>query len=163
MLKKYISELENKLSVLLDEARSKKERTKKLKSKYYFDGQSDAFGQILLDLKKLQYEFEFHADDDAESVEKNATTKRTRRPRRSKENVESPEDKYPQEAELLKEAKAGGLIVQKSSHYFYEAFTSGKQPGHVQGRINVLKELANEEVAQKIREKLAELSQAQVS
>lgn len=155
---KYITELERKVLALVKEAQNKKENAKKFKAKHYFDGQSDAFNQVLLDLKKLKYELEAHTDDnDLNKKESEDVTVKKRGPKsKTKIPEKTPEELYPEEAALLKEAKDAGVITQKSSHYFYEAFTTGKEPGRVQGRINVFKELAKEELAQKIREQLAQ-------
>ena len=154
--KKYLNELEQKVLALVEEAQEKKENAKKFKAKHYFEGQSDAFEQVLLDFKKLKYEFEAHSDESADETGKQETPVRKRG---AKKKVESPEERYPEQAALLKEAKGVGVIEQKSSHYYHDDFTTGREPGRVQGRLNVLKELANEEIAQKIREQIAQATQ----
>ena len=152
---KYISELENKVSVLVAEAHNRKNNAKQSKAKYYFDGQSDAFNQVLIELKNLKYALEAHIDDEEkEEARESGEEVKVKRRRRKKnvEKVESPEEKYPEQAALLKEAKERGVIEQKSSHYFYEGFEGGK----IQGKMNILQELAKEEIAQKIRERFAQ-------
>lgn len=156
---KYISELEKKVLALVEEAQDKKGNAKKFKAKHYFDGQSDAFGQVLLDLKKLRYELESSVDDPAEDVKEPPKASGRKSKVKKAPESPSPEELYPEQAALLNEAKEAGVITQKSSHFFYEAFTTGKQPGRVQGKIGVFKELANEEIAHKIREQIAQFNQ----
>ena len=159
MSRKYISELEQKVLAFVQEAREKKENAKKFKAKHYFEGQSDAFEQVLLDLKKLKYELESSGDEDAEGGKGDQPTSARKSKVKKQPETPSPEELYPEQAALLKEAKEAGVITQKSSHFFYDAFTTGKQPGRVQGRLNVFKELANEEIAQKVREQIAQFNQ----
>jgi hypothetical protein len=151
----YIKDLEKKVSILVKEAHKRKKNAKKTKVKHYFDGQSDAFEQILMELKNLKYELDSHIDDNDEDETTEAEEEKVKKDRR-KTKVKATEEQYPEEAVLLEESKERGVIVQKSSHYFHEAFVGGKVPGRVQGKLNVLKELAKEDIAQKIREQLAQ-------
>ena len=58
MIAEHIDELEKKVAAFIKQANKRKKKAKKSKVKHYFEGQNDAFKQILIELKNLKYELE---------------------------------------------------------------------------------------------------------
>ena len=137
MIGKHINDLEKKLITLIKETSKRRKKAKKSKVKHYFEGQGDAFEQVLIELKHLKYELETSDEEEEEqeleeSGQEVATATGAER--------------------LLQQALAKGIITQKSSHYYYEDFPKGR----VQGRDNVLATISEPELYEKLQSQLDE-------
>ena len=139
MIARHLDTLEKKLTGYIKEAKKRKKKSKKSKIERYFEGQQDAFEQVLIELKNLKYEFEMHIEEDphASEIEQEAV-----------KSVLSTEEGE----RLLQEALDKGVITRKVSFYFYEAFPTGK----AQGKQRVFELLSDETIAEKIKQQIAE-------
>ncbi len=176
----YISELESKVLTLVKEAHKRKKKAKKSNIKHYFEGQNDAFEQVLMELKNLRYELEVHIDDVDDEIEEAVVVEVeeavvveveeavaaeveeavaveveeavVKKTRKKRKRAKAPQIQKPEEEALLKEAIAQGVITQKSSHYYNEIFPGGK----IQGKIKILEALEQEDIRQKIQGQFAQ-------
>lgn len=124
-----VNDVIKKISACIKNAKKKKKTAQKQKAKHYFKGQQDAFKQVLIELK--------HIEDECEtSCEKN-------------EENEEDLGEHTNET-LLTNALEKGVILRKTSFYFYEEFPNGK----LHGKQKVLDALQDEELFERIRKKL---------
>jgi hypothetical protein len=139
MVAKHLDTLEKKLTGFIKEAKKRKKKAKKSKIERYFEGQQDAFEQVLIELKNLKYELEVHVEEDPHADEF------------EQEDVESAYS-IEESERFLQEALDKGVITRKISFYFYEDFPTGK----VQGKQRVFELLSDENIAEKIKQQIAE-------
>ena len=139
MIARHLDTLEKKLTGFIKEAKKRKKKAKKSKTERYFEGQQDAFEQVLIELKNLKYELEVHVEEDPHANEFE---------QEDVENVSSTEESE----RFLQEALDKGVITRKVSFYFYEDFPTGK----VQGKQRVFELLSDEKIAEKIKQQIAE-------
>jgi hypothetical protein len=136
-----IDNLEKKIVGLIKEAKKRKKKTKKTKNERYFEGQKEAFEQLLIEVKNLRYEFESSTKSDEEE-------------RAADSDESTPVD----DAEaLLDAALASDVITRKTSYYFHENFPNGK----VQGKEKVLNLLKDEATATAVRQQFDETGNEQ--
>ncbi|PIE35020.1 hypothetical protein CSA56_05950 [candidate division KSB3 bacterium] len=138
MIRNQINDLEKKLTFLVKESSKRRKKAKKSKVKYYFEGQEDAFEQILIELKNLKYELDMSEDEEEEeqTIEKS-----------TQEDIEGDGAES-----LLQQALKKGIITQRSSHYYYDEFPNKR----LQGRGNVLAALSDTELYEKIQQQLSD-------
>ena len=141
MRAKHIDALEKKLTGFIKKAKKRKKKAKKSKIECYFEGQQDAFEQVLIELKNLKYESEMHVEEDEheDEIEQEAV-----------KSISSPEE----DERLLQEALDKGVITRKVSFYFYEDFPTGK----VQGKQRLFELLSDKTIAEKIKHQIAEIT-----
>jgi hypothetical protein len=140
MIARHLDTLEKKLAGFIKESKKRKKKAKKSKTERYFEGQQDAFEQVLIELKNLKYELELHLDEDPHAWEI------------EQEDVESASPTEENE-HFLQEALDKGVITRKISFYFYEDFPTGK----VQGKQRVFELLSDEKIGGKIKQQIAEM------
>ena len=139
MTLKPIDVFEKKLASFIKKAKKRKKKAKKSKVARYFEGQQDAFEQVLIELKNLKYELETHVAEDEHDDEVE---------REVGESISATE----KGERLLQAALDSAIITRKTSFYFYEGFPSGK----VQGKKRVFEQLSDESLAEKITRQIAE-------
>ena len=129
MIVEHVNKLEKKIANLIKEAKKRRKKAKKAKEKHYFEGQKNAFKQILIELKNLKYELETSVEGGKESKEK------------VKQKVEEEEGEN-----LLKKALEKGIIIRKASFYLHEGLPNGK----VHGKSKILQALNDRSFCKKI-------------
>jgi hypothetical protein len=102
--------------------------------KRYFEGQNDAFEQILIELKKLKYKLETGVKDDEEDKEE-----------REQKSEESERET------LLKKALEKGVIIRHTSFYLHDDLPNGK----VHGKKRMLQALNESSFFEKIQHQVA--------
>ncbi len=128
---KDLNGLEKKISDSLKEAKKRKKKAKKKKATRYFEGQQEAFEQVLIELKNFKCDLETDIEDD--------------------EKIEAALEENESE-ELLKRALDKNIIIRKTSYYLYEDFPDGK----LHGKKRVLEALEDKNLFEKIKNRTAE-------
>jgi hypothetical protein len=140
-----IDALEKKLNGFVKGAKKRKKKAKKTKHERYFEGQQDAFEQVLIELKNLKYELESHETEQTDAVKEESAEKAT-------EAISAVDDTEM----LLQDAISKGVITRKTSFYFYDGFPNGK----IQGKKNAFSLLKDEDLAAKVKQQIAETAAA---
>ena len=134
MIAEHVNKLEKKIANLIKEAKKGRKKAKKAKEKHYFEGQKNAFKQILIELKNLKYKLEPNVEDDKEE----------------KEEVEQKAEAEEGE-NLLKKALETGIIIRRTSFYLHEDLPNGK----VHGKSKMLQALNDRSFCKKITRQIA--------
>jgi glycerophosphoryl diester phosphodiesterase len=134
MIVEHVNKLEKKIANFIKEAKKGRKKAKKAKEKHYFEGQKNAFKQILLELKNLKYKLETSVKDDEEEKEK------------VEQKAEAEEGEN-----LLKKALEKGIIIRKTSYYLHEDLPNGK----VHGKSKILQALNDRSFCKKITRQIA--------
>ncbi len=138
MIKRYINDLEKKLLNFIKETNRREKKAKNPRVKHYFEGQGDAFEQVLIELKNIKYEvLETASDAKVEEA--------------SEEQGQDVASAKGAEG-LLQQAIENGIMERKASHYYYEDFPNGR----IQGRDKVLAAISEPELYEKLRSQLDE-------
>lgn len=159
--------LEAQLTTHIEATQKRRKASKKSKIQHYFAGQGDAFNQVLLELKILQYEQNLPGiEDDAESAEdfadvsqpeavaEESPKRRKKAPKRKRVKPEDLTSEQRAAQELLQQAVQAGVIDQKISLYVYEDFPN---KGRIRGKMPVTDLLVEDDaLAEKIRQQVAE-------
>ena len=133
MIAEHVNKLDKKIASLMKEAKKRKKKAKKAKEKHYFEGQKNAFKQILIELKNLKYELETSVDDDEEGKKE------------VKQKVEEEKGEN-----LLKKALEKGIIIRRTSYYLHEDLPDGK----VHGKSKMLQALNDSNFCKKIQRQI---------
>ena len=135
MIAEHIDELEKKVATLIKQTNKRKNKAKKSKVKHYFEGQNDAFEQILIELKTLRYELETSFEEDEEE-------------KKEKEQASEKSNEH-----LLEEALEKGVITRNVSLYLHDDLPNGK----VRGKKRILEALNDNSFSEKIQHQLANI------
>ena len=100
----------------------------------YFEGQKDAFDQVLIELKNLKYELETTIEDEGDEEEQNEAL---------------PEENSGEN--LLKKALEKGVIIRRTSYYLHEDLPNGK----AHGKVKMLQALNDRSFCKKIQSQIA--------